>query len=155
MAHRKAGGSTQLGRDSVSKRLGVKIFGNQKVKTGNIIIRQRGTKFHPGANVKRCNDDTLMALIDGIVKFSTKKVRSFTGQLVSRQFVSVIASSKPVVIKPKKTGAKKSGAKLRANLKSRKAGKKKGAWKAGGKVIINRKTRKHILPRAGKAGIRS
>jgi large subunit ribosomal protein L27 len=155
MAHRKAGGSTQLGRDSRSKRLGVKIFGNQKVQTGNIIVRQRGTKFHPGANVKRCNDDTLMALVDGTVKFVSKKVRNFTGQLVSRQFVSVVKSDKPVVIKKKKTGAKKAGLKLRVHLKTRKAGKKKGAWKAGGKVIINSKTRRHILPRAGKAGIRS
>jgi large subunit ribosomal protein L27 len=155
MAHRKAGGSTQLGRDSRSKRLGVKIFGNQKVKAGNIIVRQRGTKFHPGANVKRGNDDTLMALADGIVKFATKKVRNFTGKLVNRQFVSVIASKKPVIIKAKKTGAKKAGLKLRVHLKTKKAGKKKGPWKKGGKVIINRKTRKHILPRAGKAGIRS
>jgi large subunit ribosomal protein L27 len=144
MAHRKAGGSTQLGRDSRSKRLGVKIFGNQKVKTGNIIVRQRGTKFHPGANVKRCNDDTLMALVDGTVKFSSKKVRSFTGQLVSRQFVSVIASKKPVVIKFKKTGAKKAGLKLRVHLKTRKAGKKKGPRKPGGKVIVSRKNRKHL-----------
>jgi large subunit ribosomal protein L27 len=155
MAHRKAGGSTQLGRDSRAQRLGVKVFGNQKVKTGNIIIRQRGTKFHPGANVKRCNDDTLMAMVDGTVVFATKKVRSFTGQLVTRSFVSVTKSETPVVLKVKKTGAKKAGKKLRVNLKSRTAGKKKGAWQAGGKVIINRKTRKHILPRAGKAGIRS
>lgn len=153
MAHRKAGGSTQLGRDSRSKRLGVKIFGNQKVKTSNIIVRQRGTKFHPGMNVKRCNDDTLMALTDGTVKFVSKKVRSFTGNLVVRKFVSVVKSKTPIELKIKKTGAKKAGAKLRVNLKTRKAGKKKGAWKAGGKVIINRKTRKHIVP--GKAGIRS
>jgi large subunit ribosomal protein L27 len=153
MAHRKAGGSTQLGRDSRAQRLGVKIFGNQKVKTGNIIIRQRGTKFHAGANVKRCNDDTLMAMADGTVKFVSKKVRNFTGKLVHRQFVSVIPSKNPVEIKPKKTGAKKAGLKLRVHLKTRKAGKKKGAWQKGGKVIINRKTRKHIIP--GKAGIRS
>lgn len=89
MAHRKAGGSTQLGRDSISKRLGVKIFGNQKVSAGNIIVRQRGTKFHPGENVKRAEDDTLLALKDGLVKFKNKKVRSFTGKLVSRRFVSV------------------------------------------------------------------
>ena len=89
MAHRKAGGSTQLGRDSISKRLGVKIFGNQKVKTGNIIIRQRGTKFHPGKNVKRGEDDTLFALKDGVVKFTFKKARNFTGKLVGRRFVSV------------------------------------------------------------------
>ena len=150
MAHRKAGGSTQLGRDSRSKRLGVKVFGNQKVKTGNIIIRQRGTKFHAGANVKRCNDDTLMALTDGTVKFITKKVRNFTGKLVSRQFVSVIASKQPVVIKPKRTRAEKAGLKLRVNLKTRKPGKKKGAWKKGGKVIVSRKNRKHNAARAAK-----
>ncbi len=92
MAHRKAGGSTQLGRDSISKRLGVKIFGNQKVKKGNIIIRQRGTKFHPGKNVKRGEDDTLFSLIDGVVKFESKKTKSFTGKLVTRRFVSVVAS---------------------------------------------------------------
>jgi large subunit ribosomal protein L27 len=89
MAHRKAGGSTQLGRDSISKRLGVKIFGSQKVETGQIIIRQRGTKFHPGKNVKRAEDDTLFALKDGFVKFTTKKVKAFTGKLTQRRFVSV------------------------------------------------------------------
>ncbi len=89
MAHRKAGGSTQLGRDSISKRLGVKIFGGQKVKTGQIIIRQRGTKFHPGKNVKRGEDDTLFALKDGIVKFTTKKIKNFTGKIIARRFVSV------------------------------------------------------------------
>jgi large subunit ribosomal protein L27 len=89
MAHRKAGGSTSLGRDSISKRLGVKIFGSQKVKSGNIIIRQRGTKFYPGKNVKRGEDDTLYASKDGVVKFLTKKVRNYTGKLVSRRFVSV------------------------------------------------------------------
>jgi len=94
MAHRKAGGSTQLGRDSISKRLGVKIFGDQKIQTGNIIIRQRGTKFHPGKNVKRCGDDTLMALKDGIVKFSTKIVAAYTGKLERRRFVSVVEKSK-------------------------------------------------------------
>ncbi|MCX6763140.1 MAG: 50S ribosomal protein L27 [Candidatus Moranbacteria bacterium] len=89
MAHRKAGGSTQLGRDSISKRLGVKIFGGQKVKIGQIIIRQRGTKYHPGQNVKRGEDDTLFAMKDGVVKFTRKKVRAFTGKMASRQFVSV------------------------------------------------------------------
>ena len=90
MAHRKAGGSTQLGRDSISKRLGVKIFGNQKVKVGNIIIRQRGTKWFPGENVKRGEDDTLFALKDGKVKFSSKKVKNYTGKLITRKFVSVV-----------------------------------------------------------------
>jgi large subunit ribosomal protein L27 len=89
MAHRKAGGSTQLGRDSISKRLGVKIFGGQKVAVGQIIIRQRGTKFHPGKNVKRGEDDTLFAMKDGLVKFTAKKVPSFTGKLDTRKFVSV------------------------------------------------------------------
>jgi large subunit ribosomal protein L27 len=89
MAHRKAGGSTQLGRDSISKRLGVKIYGDQKVNVGNIIIRQRGTKYHPGTNVKRGEDDTLFSMIDGIVKFQAKKVRSFTGKLEDRMFVHV------------------------------------------------------------------
>lgn len=89
MAHRKAGGSTQLGRDSISKRLGVKIFGNQKVKVGNIIIRQRGTKWFPGKNVKRGEDDTLFALKDGKVKFSSKKVKNYTGKLITRKYVSV------------------------------------------------------------------
>jgi large subunit ribosomal protein L27 len=89
MAHRKAGGSTQLGRDSISKRLGVKIFGGQKVKIGQVIIRQRGTKFHPGKNVKRGEDDTIFSLKDGIVEFYIKKVPNYTGKLVKRKFVNV------------------------------------------------------------------
>jgi large subunit ribosomal protein L27 len=89
MAHRKAGGSTQLGRDSISKRLGIKIFGSQKVQTGQIIVRQRGTKFRTGKNVRRGADDTLFALKNGMVKFTTKKIRLFTGKLVPRKFVSV------------------------------------------------------------------
>ena len=89
MAHRKAGGSTSLGRDSISKRLGVKIFGGQIVKIGNIIVRQRGTKFHPGTDVKRGEDDTLFAMKDGVVKFTFKKVRDFSGKLVRRRFVNV------------------------------------------------------------------
>lgn len=92
MATRKAGGSTSLGRDSISKRLGVKIYGNQKVQTGNIIVRQRGTKFHPGNNVKRTGDDTLIALADGLVQFKKKKVTDFTGKLATRTYVSVEAA---------------------------------------------------------------
>jgi large subunit ribosomal protein L27 len=91
MAHRKAGGSTQYGRDSISKRLGVKIFGGQKVKAGQIIVRQRGTKFHPGKNVKRAEDDTLFSLTDGVVKFTARKVKNFTGRLAKRKFVSVLS----------------------------------------------------------------
>ncbi|MFZ2153728.1 MAG: 50S ribosomal protein L27 [Candidatus Moraniibacteriota bacterium] len=90
MAHRKAGGSTSYGRDSISKRLGVKLFGSEKVSTGNIIIRQKGTKFHPGKNVRRGEDDTLYAIAEGFVKFSKKKVIAFTGKIAKRRFVSVV-----------------------------------------------------------------
>jgi large subunit ribosomal protein L27 len=89
MAHRKAGGSTELGRDSISKRLGVKIFGGQKIDAGQIIVRQRGTKFRAGKNVRRGADDTLFSLKKGMVKFVAKKVKMFTGKLQERKFVSV------------------------------------------------------------------
>ena len=73
MAHKKGGGSTKNGRDSESKRLGVKKFGGQYVLAGNILVRQRGTKFHPGANVMRGGDDTLFAVAEGTVRFSVGK----------------------------------------------------------------------------------
>jgi large subunit ribosomal protein L27 len=69
MAHKKGGGSTRNGRDSHSKRLGVKRFGGEKVTGGTILVRQRGTKIHPGVNVGRGGDDTLFAKIDGVVKY--------------------------------------------------------------------------------------
>lgn len=72
MAHKKGQGSTRNGRDSESKRLGVKKFGGEVVRAGNIIVRQRGTKFHPGENVGRGGDDTLFALADGQVTFRTR-----------------------------------------------------------------------------------
>ncbi len=72
MAHKKGQGSTRNGRDSESKRLGVKKFGGEFVRSGNIIMRQRGTKFHPGLNVKRGRDDTLIAVADGHVNFCIK-----------------------------------------------------------------------------------
>jgi len=72
MAHKKGVGSSRNGRDSNSQRLGVKRFGGQLVKAGNILVRQRGTKFHPGNNVKKGSDDTLFATIDGIVSFERK-----------------------------------------------------------------------------------
>lgn len=72
MAHKKAGGSTRNGRDSQSKRLGVKRYGGQVVKAGNILVRQRGTKFHPGKNVGRGGDDTLFAKVEGTVLFEVK-----------------------------------------------------------------------------------
>ena len=83
MAHKKAGGSSKNGRDSESKRLGVKIFGGEKVVAGNIIVRQRGTRFHPGTNVGCGRDHTLFAKADGQVKFEKKGPKN-------RQFVSVV-----------------------------------------------------------------
>ncbi|MBC2681104.1 50S ribosomal protein L27 [Corynebacterium anserum] len=75
MAHKKGASSSNNGRDSESKRLGVKRFGGQQVKAGEILIRQRGTAFHPGENVGRGGDDTLFALKPGAVKFSIKRNR--------------------------------------------------------------------------------
>jgi large subunit ribosomal protein L27 len=72
MAHKKGTGSTRNGRDSNSKRLGVKRYGGEAVLAGNILIRQRGTKIHPGVNVGRGKDDTLFALVDGVVTFERK-----------------------------------------------------------------------------------
>ncbi|MDY6941004.1 MAG: 50S ribosomal protein L27 [Cyanobacteriota bacterium] len=72
MAHKKGTGSTRNGRDSNAQRLGVKRYGGEVVKAGNILIRQRGTKVHPGNNVGRGNDDTLYAKVDGIVTFERK-----------------------------------------------------------------------------------
>jgi len=79
MAHTKAAGSTRLGRESHSKRLGVKLFDGEKVKVGDVIVRQRGTKWLPGENVKRGSDDTLYALKTGTIKFITKKIKRFNG----------------------------------------------------------------------------
>ena len=77
MAHKKGVGSSKNGRDSNAQRLGVKRFGGQQVQAGSIIIRQRGTKFHPGSNVGRGGDDTLFAKIDGTVRFENKGNRKF------------------------------------------------------------------------------
>lgn len=76
MAHKKAGGSSRNGRDSNPNRLGVKRAGGQPVRAGSIIVRQRGTRFHAGRNVGRGNDDTLFALIDGLVKFERMRARN-------------------------------------------------------------------------------
>ncbi|MDD3679091.1 MAG: 50S ribosomal protein L27 [Patescibacteria group bacterium] len=90
MAHTKAGGSTRLGRDSKSKRLGVKKFGGEIVKAGNIIVRQRGSKWEPGENVMVGKDDTIFSVIDGRVQFSEKAVKSFTGKKNKKTIVSVV-----------------------------------------------------------------
>ena len=101
MAHKKGVGSTDNGRDSNSKRLGVKLYGGQTARAGNIIIRQRGTKFHPGANVGMGKDFTLHALVDGKVAYKKgKKNRTFVSvvpsldeALTSTQKSTVVASS--------------------------------------------------------------
>jgi large subunit ribosomal protein L27 len=90
MAHKKAAGSTSLGRESESKRLGVKLTDGQWAKTGAIIIRQRGTKYHPGLNVKKGGDDTLFAIKNGFVKFTTKKLRKFNNTLKTTKIVNVL-----------------------------------------------------------------
>lgn len=82
MAHKKAGGSSRNGRDSESKRLGVKLFGGQAVRAGNIIVRQRGTRFHPGLNVGCGRDHTLFAKADGFVLFEIKGPKN-------RRYVSI------------------------------------------------------------------
>ncbi|MCY4296780.1 MAG: 50S ribosomal protein L27 [Gammaproteobacteria bacterium] len=84
MAHKKAGGSSNNGRDSISKRLGVKLFGGQAVKAGNIIVRQRGTRFHAGEQVGRGRDYTLYAKADGVVRFTVKGPHK-------RKFVNVVS----------------------------------------------------------------
>jgi len=92
MAHTKSGGSTKLGRDSLAKRLGLKVADGQKVKTGNVLIRQRGTKWHPGVNTCRGEDDTIFSLKDGIVKFATKRKRGFSGKIKRVSIINVIPS---------------------------------------------------------------
>ncbi len=90
MAHTKALGSTKLGRDSISKRLGVKLNHGQKVMVGQIIIRQRGTKYTPGTNVIRADDDTLYAGKNGTVNFYQKTKAKFDGSRKKATFVSVV-----------------------------------------------------------------
>ncbi|KQB85046.1 50S ribosomal protein L27 [Corynebacterium oculi] len=87
MAHKKGASSSSNGRDSNAKRLGVKRFGGQKVNAGEILVRQRGTKFHPGENVGRGGDDTLFALKEGSVKFSIKR---------NRRMVNIVEAEQPV-----------------------------------------------------------
>ena len=93
MAHKKAAGSTENGRDSVAKRLGVKIADGSLARPGQIIVRQRGTKVHPGVNVRRGKDDTLYAAIEGLVTFKKKMTKAFTGVLKKRTYVSVLPQS--------------------------------------------------------------
>ena len=129
MAHKKAAGSTSLGRDSAGQRLGVKLGEGQWVKTGMIIVRQRGTKFHPGINVKKAKDDTLFALANGFIKFSNKKMMKFNNSLKDCKIVNVVPEfegrTKPVVaVVTKKTPMKKPGKTVRVSVKKSKVKKR-------------------------------
>jgi large subunit ribosomal protein L27 len=90
MAHKKGGGSTRNGRDSNAQRLGVKRYGGERVLAGNILIRQRGTKFHPGANVGIGSDDTLFALVDGQVEFGRKDKKRKNVSVIPFEPVEVV-----------------------------------------------------------------
>lgn len=93
MAHTKAKGSTKLGRESEAKRLGVKLFDGEKVGAGEVIVRQRGTKFYPGENVRRGGDDTLYASLSGTVKFSHKRHVRFDGSKKTIKVVNVVGKT--------------------------------------------------------------
>jgi large subunit ribosomal protein L27 len=90
MAHKKAGGSTRLGRDSNPKYLGVKIGDGQTVKPGMVLVKQRGTKINPGKNVRRAKDDTLFAVANGKIKFQKKQKTKFDGNKKTAKYVHVI-----------------------------------------------------------------
>ena len=94
MAHTKSGGSTKLGRDSISKRLGVKVNDGQSVQNGEVIVRQRGTYFVPGRNVMRAGDDTLYAKTSGVVKIASRKKTNFDRSRKDIKLVSVVPQSK-------------------------------------------------------------
>ena len=90
MSHKKAGGSTKNGRDSNAKRLGVKLYAGQTVKAGNILVRQKGNKFHAGKNVGVGKDFTLFALKNGVVKFTEKQVKKFDGRIFKDRLVHIM-----------------------------------------------------------------
>lgn len=89
MSKTKAGGSTRLGRDSAGKRLGVKLFGGQFARAGQVLVRQRGTKWEPGVNVLKGRDDTLYAKVDGHVKFTKQSLRKYTGKLKRKTIINI------------------------------------------------------------------
>lgn len=121
MAHTKAGGSTALGRDSQSKRLGVKQFEGQFTKPGMILVRQRGSKYRPGLNVRQGGDDTLYAVTPGYVMFSHKKIKKYDGDLERATFVHVV-SKDALTVKPE---MKKAAATAPAKKITTKTGAKK------------------------------
>lgn len=92
MAHKKAGGSTHLGRDSKPKYLGTKVGDGETIKSGAILVRQRGSRIHPGKNVRKGKDDTLYAIVPGVVKFTARKKVKFDGSMKKTKFVSIITA---------------------------------------------------------------
>lgn len=117
MATKKAGGSTQNLRDSQGQRLGVKRYAGEYVKAGNIIVRQRGTAIRPGLNVMKGSDDTLFAVAPGIVSFTNKRVRRFTGHFKLAKFANVT----PTDVAPKAPVAKKEAPKKASRKTTKKA----------------------------------
>ena len=101
MAHKKAGGSSKLGRDSNPQYLGVKVGDGQMVRPGMILVRQRGTRIHPGLNVRRGTDDTLFSVASGTVKFQTKKRIRFDGNMKTAKYVHVRNAEAQAVAKTK------------------------------------------------------
>ena len=99
MAHKKAGGSTSYGRDSQGQRLGVKKYAGETVKNGNIIVRQRGSKIRAGLNVKMGSDDTLFSLANGVVKFTNKRIRRYTGAFKLVKFANVVPAAPKYAVK--------------------------------------------------------
>lgn len=133
MAHKKAAGSTSLGRESESKRLGVKLTDGQWAKTGAIIIRQRGTKYHPGLNVKRGGDDTLFAMKAGFVKFTTKKLRKFNNTLKTSKIVNVLPQTEAQKVEQKATQKAAAAVKTAKKATIRKGSSKKSDKKTDAK----------------------
>lgn len=94
MAHKKAGGSTSYGRDSQGQRLGTKLYAGEFAKIGSIIVRQRGSRIRAGRNVRMGSDDTLFAIAEGLVAFSNKKIKRYTGAFKTVKFANVVPIEK-------------------------------------------------------------
>lgn len=146
MAHKKAAGSVKNGRDSVSKRLGVKVFGSETVRSGQVLVRQRGTKFHAGEGVKRTADDTLIATVDGVLAFIKKKVVAFNGNLKRRTYLTIETEEAPKK-KPAKKATKKAAPKAekksdKVEAKTATTKKKAAPKKTATKKVTAKKTTK-------------
>jgi large subunit ribosomal protein L27 len=107
MAHKKAAGTAKNLRDSAGKRLGIKLFGGQKVIIGNIICRQRGTKWRPGVGVRVGRDHTIYAIADGVVKFTIQRRRRFDGRIYTYTVINVVSPTVEPKVAPKKKKATK------------------------------------------------